>query len=514
MPATLITGATVIDGAEQPRYQADVLIRGETIEDIATKPGAIAAPAGARRIDAAGLVLSPGFIDMHSHADLQILADPAHLARLNQGITTEVVGQDGLSYAPITDQTLPELRAKVAGWNGDSGQFDIAWRSVGQYLDRLDRGVATNVCYLAPHGTIRAVAAGWGDQPLTERQLDQMSQLLDQALADGAVGLSTGLTYTPAMYADQAELERLCAVVARRGGYFCPHTRSYGAGALEAYREAISVAQRTGCGLHLTHATLNFQPNKGKAPEFLALVDQAVAQGLDLTLDSYPYLPGSTTLSAILPSWFSAGGVQATLDRLESPAELARLRQALEVDGSDGCHGVTAEWDTLEIAGVFAAALQPLVGSTLAQIAAAQGREPFEALVDVLRTDRLGTLILQHVGDESNVQAIMRHPRHLVGSDGLLAGAKPHPRAWGTCAEYLARYRRDLGIFSLEELIGHLTGRAARRLKLHRRGLVRQGWAADLVLFDPATVAPGATFDNPRAPSRGISHVFVAGQAA
>lgn len=512
--AILLLDALVMDGTGAPGFRADVLVRDGLIAGIGRRPGELTVPPGSHRIDAAGHVLAPGFIDMHSHADLRILVEREHPSRITQGFTTEVLGQDGLSYAPVTDEILPELRAKIAGWNGDPEGFDWSWRSVGEYLDRLDAGIATNAVYLVPHGTVRAIAAGWEDAPLREEQLVRMEQLVAEGLAEGAAGLSTGLTYTPAMYAGREELARLCAVVARGGGYLSPHTRSYGLGALEAYREMLDLARATGCPVHLTHATMNFPPNRGRAGELLELVDAALAEGCDVTLDSYPYLAGATTLAAILPSWASAGGTEATLARLADPAALARIRQALEVTGSDGCHGVTADWDTIEISGVAHAELAPRVGRTIAQSARAEGMEPFALLVDQLRRDRLATGILQHVGHEENVREILRHRAHLVGSDGLLVGAKPHPRAWGTAPQLLGRYVRELGDLPLEEAVAHLTGRAARRLRLRRRGLVREGHAADLVLFDPTTIAPGASYDHPRRPAAGISWVLVNGHPA
>jgi N-acyl-D-amino-acid deacylase len=276
----------------------------------------------------------------------------------------------------------------------------------------------------------------------------------------------------------------------------------------------IDLTSRAGCALHLSHATMNFAPNKGRAPDLLAMLDRAIEGGADITLDTYPYLPGATTLSAVLPSWSSAGGLQPTLHRLRDPGALVRIREDLEVNGSDGCHGVVAEWDTLEISGVAHAELDHTVGRTIAEIAKDEDREPFEVFVDILVRDELGTGILQHVGHEENVQAIMRHSRHTGGSDGLLVGAKPHPRAWGTFPRYLGHYVRDLGILSLEECVGHLTGRAAHRLGLRDRGLVRTGYAADLVLFDPHTVADTATYAQPRQAAAGIPYVFVNGQLA
>ncbi|MGX9295329.1 N-acyl-D-amino-acid deacylase family protein [Tsukamurella paurometabola] len=510
MHDTLIRAATVVDGTEAPRYTADVAITDGVLTAIGTDLG----PAH-RVIDADGLVLSPGFIDMHAHSDLQVLLNPEHPSRITQGVTCEVIGQDGLSYAPVSDETLAVVRRQIAGWNTDPEDFDFSWRTVGEYLDRLDAaGTATNLAYLVPHGLLRALTIGFGDGVASPAEVARMQEILAQGLREGAVGLSTGLTYTPAMYADDAELAALMRTTGELGGYFSPHHRSYGAGAMEAYAEMIDLSRRTGCPLHLAHATLNFGPNKGRAPELLALLDDAVAAGADVSLDTYPYLPGATTLAAILPSWAAAGGADATLARLRDPQDLARIREHLEHTGSDGCHGVIAEWHTIEISGVGTDALAGYVGRTIERIAADERRDPFDVCIGLLLDDRLATGILQHVGHEENVRAIMRHPAHTGGSDGLLVGGKPHPRAWGTFARYLGHYSRDLGLMSLEECVGHLTGRAARRLKLVRRGLVREGYAADLALFDPDAVIDRATYDAPRTPAAGFTHVFVRGVAA
>ncbi|AIX99620.1 D-aminoacylase [Arthrobacter sp. PAMC 25486] len=508
---TTISNATVVDGTGAPRYAADVVLENGAIASI-DAPGSHAGEPGT--IDAAGLVLSPGFIDMHAHSDLALLADPGHYAKLSQGVTTELLGQDGLSYAPVDEETLAGIREKIAGWNGDPDGFDFTWRTVGEYLDRLDDGIAVNAAYLIPQGTVRALVCGFGDGGATEAQINAQQQLVRTGMAEGAVGLSSGLSYTPGMYATTEELARLCATVAECGGFYAPHHRSYGKGALEAYAEMIDLARDTGCALHLAHATMNFAPNKDRAPELLALLDEAMDDGVDLTLDSYPYLAGATTLSAILPGWASADGNGTTLDRLHHPELLGRIREELEVNGSDGCHGVVADWDSIEISGVGNPELEPLVGHTVAGIAADTGTDPFDVFVDILRRDKLGTGILQHVGHEENVRTIMVHRAHTGGSDGILVGGKPHPRAWGTFPRYLGHYCRDLGLMTLEETIHHLTGRPATRLKLRNRGHVKAGHAADLVLFDPLTVTDTATFTNPRQAAAGIHYVFVNGVAA
>ncbi|WP_030668218.1 amidohydrolase family protein [Streptomyces rimosus] len=514
---TVVRDVRVIDGSGTPSYRADVALDGGRIAEIRRETDSGPRPGAAHVVDGAGLALSPGFIDMHAHSDLALLRDPAHAAKAAQGVTLEVIGQDGLSYAPVDDRTLAEVRAQITGWNGDGSDIDFSWRTVGEYLDRLDhgfegQGIAVNAAYLVPQGTVRMLALGWEDRAATPDELARMRQLVAEGLEQGAVGLSSGLTYTPGMYADDAELTELCRVVARYGGYYCPHHRSYGAGALEAYEEMVGLTRQAGCALHLAHATMNFGLNKGRAPELLALLDEALASGADITLDTYPYTPGCTTLVAMLPSWASEGGPDAILARLRDDATAERIRHVMEVEGADGCHGVPIEWDTIEISGVSDPALAGYVGRTVTASARERGEEPWTTARRLLVQDRLGPTILQHVGHEENVRAIMRHPVHTGGSDGILQGAKPHPRAYGTFPRYLGTYARELGVLSLEECVAHLTGRPAARLRLPDRGLVREGHRADLVLFDPDTVAAGSTFDAPRVLPTGIPYVLIDGR--
>ncbi|MFJ9032137.1 amidohydrolase family protein [Streptomyces sp. NPDC102274] len=519
----VIRDVRVIDGTGGPSYRADVGVEDGRIAAIRREGEP--RPSGARVLDAAGLALSPGFIDMHAHSDLALLRDPDHSAKAAQGVTLEVIGQDGLSYAPVDDATLAQVRQTITGWNGGAPgdtTVDFDWRTVGGYLDRLDRafegqgfdggGIAVNAAYLVPQGTVRMYAVGWDDRPATDAELARMKQLVAESMEQGAVGMSSGLTYTPGMYANDSELAELCRVVARYDGYYCPHHRSYGAGALQAYEEMVTLTRKAGCALHLAHATMNFGVNKGRAPELLTLLDEALGAGADISLDTYPYTPGCTTLVAMLPSWASEGGPDAILERLRDGATAERIRHHMEVIGADGCHGVPIEWDTIEISGVSAPGLADHVGRTVADSAARAGEAPWTTARRLLIEDRLGSTILQHVGHEENVRQIMRHRVHTGGSDGILQGAKPHPRAYGTFPHYLGRYARELGVLTLEECVAHLTARPAARLRLPDRGLVREGYRADLVLFDPDTVAAGSTFEKPRTPPVGIPHVLIDGR--
>ena len=501
----LFTNATVVDGTGAQRYSADVRVRDGRVVQIGELT-----PGDERVIEATGKALAPGFVDMHAHSELAVLTDPAHLAKVTQGVTTEVIGQDGLSFAPVDDESLAVIRRQIAGWHGSFPDALFSWRSVGEYLDRLDTGMAINQAYLVPQGNLRLLAVGTENRPATAAELDHMRGLLVSGLDAGAAGMSSGLTYAPGMFADTGELEALCAIVAEHGGYYSPHTRSYGGSAIAAYAEMIEIGRRTGCPIHLTHATMNFAPNRGRAGDLLSLIDEAVAAGVDVTLDSYPYLPGSTTLAALLPSWTATGGPDAVLARLRNPKDREAIRRELDETGSDGAHGEVVDWSVIQVSGVGKPELTHLVGHTIAELA--EGKGATEFALDLMLRDELATGILMHIGDEANVREIMAHPRHTGGSDGILAGDQPHPRAWGTFARYLGHYSRDDAVLTLEECVKHLAGSPAQRLGWTDRGLVREGYVADLVLFDPLTVADRATFEQPRLAATGISHVLVDGE--
>jgi N-acyl-D-amino-acid deacylase len=507
----LFRGCDVLDGTGAPRARADVAVSGGLIAAVGDAATASATDAD-RVIDASGLVLAPGFIDMHSHSDLALLTDAEHLAKTTQGVTLEVIGQDGLSFAPIDDSALTQLRRQLAGWCGDPDGLNWNWRTVGEYLDRIDAGSAVNAAYLVPQGTLRILCLGNDDRPATASELSDMQRLLAAGLEQGAVGMSSGLTYTPGMYADTGELIELCRVVAEYGGYYSPHHRSYGAGALEAYEEMIEVGEQSGCPVHLTHATMNFPVNAGRAPDLLSLVDAALARGVDVTMDSYPYLPGSTSLVALLPSWVAVGGPDAIAARLRSPAARKQMAIDLEVNGSDGCHSVPIDWSKIQISGTREPANRAWTGLSVAQAALRANQPAAEFCFDLLLADDLGTSVLMHIGNEENVRTVMRHPAHLVGSDGLLVGDRPHPRAFGAFARYLGYYVREEGLLSLEDCVAKMTGRSARRLGLTDRGRVAPGLVADLVLFDPDTVIDAATFEEPRRTALGIPHVVVNGE--
>ncbi len=514
-PVRVYRGATVVDGTGADRFVADVAVEGARVVAV-VRDGEIDPldlPEGAAEVDAAGLVLAPGFIDMHAHSELAVLSGAAHEAKIRQGVTTEVLGQDGLGYAPLDDATAAVIPAQIAGWNG--AVADAPWRSMDDLLEAIDEVAVGNAAVLVPQGNLRMMVVGHENRAATDAEVARMSDILGEALDAGAFGMSSGLTYTPGMYADTAELEALCRVVAERGGYWAPHTRSYGAAALDAYREALDIGRRTGCPIHLTHATMNFAPNRGRAAELLALVDEALADGVDVTLDTYPYLPGATTLAALLPSRLAETGDLVGTIRALDEAGREGVRVELEEIGCDGFHGEKADWSVIQVAGTANPSLAGLVGRTIEEIARTSGRRAVDVVLDTILEDAGATGILMHIGDEDNVRAIMRHPRHSGGSDGILIGSRPHPRGRGTFPRYLGHYVRELGVLTLEEAVRHLSGTPAARLGLDRgdapRGVIREGSTADLVLFDPETVAAGATFDAPHEHPIGVLEVLVGG---
>lgn len=508
----LFSGGLVVDGLGGAPVRGDVLVIGDRIAGIYR---GTRRPRADRVVDIEGLVIAPGFIDMHTHSDLQVLVNPDHTSKLSQGVTTEVLGQDGLSYAPIDDATLLEMRSQIKGWNDDPPGFDWNWRSVAEYLKRLDGNVAVNCAYLVPHGNLRMLVMGNAARLATPAELDEMKALLRAALEEGGVGLSTGLTYVPAMYSDTDELVALCEVVAEYGGFYCPHHRNYGTDALGGYAECFEIARRSGVALHLAHTHLSFEANRGKLPLLLKMFDDAIADGVDLSFDAYPYLAGMTTLLSQLPSWALSGTGDEQMARLRDPETRKRIIEALDVTGSDGHQGLTVNWSSIYLAGLPGAPeLEWMMEGNLAEAARKLNTSPAELAIDVLIATERAAPCVFFIGIEEHVRALMQREEHTVGSDGILVGDRPHPRSWGTFPRMLETYVREEKILTLEECVRHMTSSAANRLRLTDRGRIAAGARADLVVFDQDNVKANATYEHPRQAATGIVHVLVNGQFA
>jgi N-acyl-D-amino-acid deacylase len=501
----LIRHGLVIDGSGRPGAAGDVAITGDRIVAIAPYLNVEARTV----VEADGLAVTPGFIDMHAHADLGLLADGRWRSALDQGVTTLVIGQDGLGLAPLNDRAAA-FRRELRGINGDPDTVAWTWRSFAEYLARMTGRIGPNVAAMVPHGTVRLMVMGEDDRAPTADELAAMRAITAQAMREGAFGLSAGLTYAPAMFADDGELVALCRELVSFGGFYQPHHRNYGHGAMREFAASMEIGRAAGVPVHLTHAHLSFPTNEGRARELLAAVDIACDTGVDVTLDSYPYLAGSTYLAAFLPSWAQVGGPGAVVERVADNDIRARIGEDM-VRGSDGLQGMPVDWSTISIAGVDLTGLSFAVGLTIEELGRAWEIEPFEAFCRLLVEDRAAPLALLTIGHEANVRVIMAHPSHMPASDGIVIGQRPHPRAWGTFARYLGVYVREQGIVSLEEMVRKMTSAPARRLGLSDRGLLRPGGAADAVVFDPERIVDRSTYADPRRAPDGVVAVLVNG---
>ena len=503
----VLKGGTVVDGSGNAGFAADVGVSGDRIAALGT------AFAGTLTLDCSGHVVCPGFIDAHSHSDVKLLADPSLPMKVRQGITLEVLGQDGISVAPVRPGDREGWRQKLAGLLGD---FGVAWdwSSVAEYLRRVvAAGPAPDVAYLAPHGAIRQWVMGGGDRRASEAEAAAMQELLRESISEGACGMSTGLIYPPCCYADTQELILLGRVLAASGRPLVVHMRSESDRVLEAVSEMVRVAEASGCAVQISHLKIAGRRNWPRAEEMVALVEEARGRGLRITADQYPYVAGSTLLGAILPPWAHDGGIDATLARLRDLATRRRMRAAMT-------DSAPAEWDNfwqwggpegIVVADIPSGRHPEWLGQTLAQVAALAGKDPVDAALDLLLEERMGVAMVSFSQDETVVERFLRLPWASVCTDGLLGG-RPHPRAYGTYPRILGRYVRERRTIGLEEAVRKMTSQAAAAFGFEGVGLVREGYRANLVVFDPATVADRASFEDPVQFPVGVRDVFVGGQ--
>lgn len=480
----LLRNGSIIDGAGAPAFPGDLLIAGGRIAEVGLFPP----PPGARTIDCTGLVVCPGFIDAHSHSDLQVLQDRPE-KRL-QGVTSEVVGNCGFSPYPAPAE--PRLLHEFA--NGIfCGDDRWGWPSAADYLAEVQKSPRpTHVVSLVGHGTLRiAQAAG----------LASIERALEEALEQGAAGLSTGLMYAPGESAPFEELERLCRVVARHGKIYTSHIRNYASALLEAVDEQLELARRTGVRLQISHLQAVGPANWPLQARAIEMIERARDQGLDVAFDCYPYLAGSTVLTQFLPQWALAGGIPGLLARLQDQAERAHIRcQTLA--------GLAQRWSDLYIASVASRENRALIGKNLAEIGEARGREPVQAAFDLLGEERGEVNVLEFNQSEDNLRALLTHPLSIVVSDGFYVKGRPHPRLHGAFPYLLGEICRARNWIALPEAIRKITSLPARRFGIARRGRLARGYIADVTVFDPAEVASPATYDNPEVAPVGIRRVF------
>lgn len=511
----LFKNATVVDGTGGAPFEADVLIDGPYIGRV----GSLAGARATRTVDARGFVVCPGFIDMHCHADFSLPIVPTADSLVHQGITTAVIGQCGLSPAPLPGS--PRERAQViAGLSAILSELEgeipwSEWSSFGDYLDFLrHRGMSINVAPLVGQGTIRAGVMGFGAGRPTAEQMERMQRETVKALQEGAWGLSTGLIYPPGSYASTDELIELTRVVAAQGGFYFSHIRGESETLLDAVTEAVRIGRESGAPVQISHFKAAGRPNWEKSKEALALIEKAGREGLDIGVDMYPYTAGSTTLVAFLPEWAQEGGKEAILGRLSDPA----LRIKMTEDMIKGGFARSVAWDTVLITG---SPMKPAYqGHYVSNLAEQAGKRPHTWIFDALLETNLQVHMAVFAMSEDNRRQEIRYPAMTFGTDGMGftaegSGSKSltHPRSYGAFPRVLSHYVREQRFLSLEEAIYKMTGLAARRLNLKDRGLIRPGLAADVVVLDPGKVRDKATFENPHQYAEGILEVVVRGES-
>ncbi|MEK7814579.1 MAG: amidohydrolase family protein, partial [Chloroflexota bacterium] len=456
----LIRGGRVVDGTAQTWFRASLGIAGDTVTVLRGDTESLEA---ARVIDARDRVVCPGFIDMHSHSDLKLLTDPRHEAKVRQGVTTEALGMDGLSYAPASPANLEQLLIYLAAVNGTVPP-DVRWSSVKEFLDLLDGRASCNVAYFVPHAAIRVEAMGWEARLPTQAELARMQELARQGMRDGAFGFSTGLTYPPGAYSDTEELVAVCQAIQDLGGFYVTHARyTLGDRLLDPFREALAIGRRSGVPVHISHY---HSPVDGMGERMVALVDEGRNSGVDVTFDQYPYPAASTILHSLLPYWVHAGGPAALLQRIQD----RRVRDEIG-DSVNPMWGLTL--DHYIFSHIGSARNKEWEGRSLTDLARAQGKRMVDTICDLLIEENLDVAFVARTGNPDNIRTIVRHPAQMVGSDGLLTGNKPNPRSYGTFPYILGQLVREERLLRLEEAVRKMTAIPAQRLGLKDRGILR-----------------------------------------
>jgi N-acyl-D-amino-acid deacylase len=507
----VIRGGSIYDGSGSAPVVADLAIAGDTIAALGAMPTA----RGRIEVDAAGMAVAPGFINMLSWANESLIEDGRSQSDIRQGVTLEVMGE-GWSMGPLNDR----MKQEAVEQQGDI-KYQIEWTTLGQYLDYLvERGVSTNVASFVGATTVRIHEVGYEDRPPAPEELERMRELVRQAMEEGAVGLASSLIYPPAFYADTEELIELAKVVAEYDGMYISHMRSEGNQILEALDELIAIGREAHVPAEIYHLKAAGQSNYAKLDEVINSVETARAEGLRITADMYTYTAGATGLGAGMPPWTQEGGLEAWIERLEDPALRPRILAEMRTP--------TDEWENLMLAtgtpenvllvGFKSEALKPLTGKTLAEVAAMRGKSAEETAMDLVIEDHNNVGAVFFLMSEENVAKKIAQPwvsfcsdAESLAPEGVFLESNPHPRAYGNFARLLGKYVREEGVIPLEEAVRRLTSLPASNLNIERRGALAPGYYADVVVFDPATITDHATYAQPHQYSTGVQHVFVNG---
>jgi N-acyl-D-amino-acid deacylase len=501
-----ILNGRVIDGSGNPWFKADVGIENQRIVRI----GELHKEDTNEVIDADGLIVAPGFIDSHSHSDLELLKNPFSPQKIKQGITTEILGQDGFSVAPIKDETWEQLCTNVRGLLGELDE-DWEWQNLTEYFSLLEKGgIATNVCSHVGHATIRIYVMGFEDRAPLNEELNQMRKLVKQSMYEGAIGLSSGLVYPPSCYANTDELVELCKIVKENDGIYTSHIRGESYTLEKSMSEAIEIGLRSEASIHVSHHKASGRENWGKVVKTLNMIDKARSESVDLTCDQYPYTAGSTMLTVVLPPWALEGGIPRLLTRLNS----SEVRERLKNDMTTGVLGWSSYLRAAGFENIMITYCKKNVqfeGKTLSNLAKELGKDPFDTVFDLLIDEEASISIVLFYLSEDDVKTVMRHQTVMVCTDGLLGG-KPHPRVYGAFPRVLGRYVREEKKISIQDAVRKMTSLPAQRFGLNERGLIREGMYADITIFDPRTIIDLGTYTNPRQFPIGIEYVIVNGR--
>ncbi|MFW9962999.1 MAG: amidohydrolase family protein [Candidatus Sifarchaeia archaeon] len=516
----LIQNGTIVDGSGHGPFKADIVVNDGRISHIGPNGTTDAEVV----LDAKELVVCPGFIDIHSHSDMSVQFDNRLESMIRQGVTTSVMGNCGSSLAPINDETIDLIQQEFDIFSPPGHKLDITWRSFGEYLETLEKTeIPINLISLIGFGTVR-IAAGpaFDNRKPTKKEFTKMKACVAEAMEAGAFGLSTGLYYAPQIFASTNEIIELAKIVAEYNGLYFSHIRGEGATVVQAVKELIQIVEESGCrGGQVAHHKIAGQPYWGTSKDTLNVIAEANIQGLRITCDQYPYNRGMTSLISLLPPWVHEGGMEAILDHLRTSSSQERIKSDVEA-GISGWENIIKEvgWDNIFIASVKTEKWKTIQGKSLLQIAEEyEYSDPFLLLFRLL-LDEAGeaSMTIESMGEE-DIRRIMKNKYTMIGTDGwgvsptgVFSQGKPHPRSYGTYPRVLGKYVREERVLTLEEAIWKMTGYPAETLGLRDRGLIREGFWADIVVFDPITIRDKATFLNPHQFPVGIHQVIVNGE--
>jgi N-acyl-D-amino-acid deacylase len=511
----VLTGGRLVDGTGAPWAYADLAITDDRIAAI----GQLREAPAKARLDASGLVVAPGFIDMLGQSEFNVLVDGRAASKIMMGVTTEITGE-GSAIAPVNERMVQAGRAP---W--DHFGLTQDFRTLAEYFTRLETRsrIAINLGTFVGAGGVRDYVMGRENRAATPADLEQMKALVASAMKDGALGLSTSLQYVPDRFASTEELIELAKVAAQHGGVYLTHQRSESGAITQSVDEVIRIAREAKIPAEIWHLKTAYKANWGRMPQVLAQIEAARASGVDVTANQYPYTRASNGLDACLPLWVREGGTDAMIARLKDPAQRERIKREMDdpnVSGWENQWYGSGGGDGVMVSSVLNDALRKYEGMTLTAIGKAMGKDPRDAAMDLVIADRGETSCIISIMTEEDVRTALRHPLVSIDTDsgakaedGPLSQSKSHPRAWGTFARILGKYVREEKLLTLEEAVRKMTSRSAARVGLRDRGILRPGMAADVTVFDPATIRDVATFEDPNRYAVGVKHVFVNGVA-